>query len=351
MKNRALYNRINYFRKLLMLSVTRHIGHSTDSKNFESSEIKKLLIIRPNKRLGNLLLITPLLQVVEELFPSSKIDLFVRGGLANVVFERYKNISHIISLPKKPFKELIKYFKVFISLKREKYDLVINVDPNSSSGRLATRIAKGKIVFYNEENDDLKNSLADYIHFAKFPVYNFLHFLKQRSFIEYSKDIPLLDIKLSEAESANGKTILNNIVPSTKKTIGIYTYATGDKCYTKEWWGALYLKLKTEYEQKYNIVEILPIENESQIDFAAPSYYSTDIREIASVISNMEVYFGADCGIMHLASVAKTQTIGLFSTTSSDLYRPYGNGSIAIETNGMIVEEVFQQFKKNFIGS
>ena len=350
MKNRNLYNRINYSRKLLLLSITRYIGRSTniEIKDLERLAVKKILICRPNKRLGNLLLITPLVQEVVEFFPNSRIDLFVRGGLANVVFEQYNNVSRIITLPKKPFKELIKYIKVFISLKRENYDLVINVDPNSSSGRLATRIAKGRVVFFNEENDDLKASLEDYIHFAKFPVYNFRNFLKQKALVEGSKEIPLLDIKLSEAERINGKIILDSIVPSTKKTIGIYTFATGNKCYTKEWWGELYAKLIAEFEPKYNIVEILPIENESQIDFAASSYYSKDIREMAAVMAHMEVYFGADCGIMHLASAANTQTIGLFSTTSPDMYCPYGNGSVAIETNGMSVEGVFQQFKKVF---
>ena len=350
MKNRNLYNRINYSRKLFLMSMTRYIGRSTNikTKDLAKLEIKRILICRPNKRLGNLLLITPLVQEVVEFFPNSRIDLFVRGGLANVVFEQYNNVSRIITLPKKPFKELIKYIKVFISLKRENYDLVINVDSYSSSGRLATRITKGRIHFFNETNEELKASIKDYMHSAKLPIYNFRKFLRQKMAIEHKKEIPLLDIKLSEAELANGKTILNNIVPPTKKTIGIYTFATGSKCYTKEWWSELYAKLIAEFEPKYNIVEILPIENESQIDFAATSYYSKDIREIASVMAHMEVYLGADCGIMHLASAAKVQTIGLFSTTSLDVYHPYGNNSIAIKTNERSVEEVFQLFKMAF---
>ena len=67
------------------------------------ADIKRILICRPNHRLGNLLLITPLLQEVIETFPSAKIDLFVKGGIAPSLFLNYSNIGRIIQLPRRPF--------------------------------------------------------------------------------------------------------------------------------------------------------------------------------------------------------------------------------------------------------
>jgi hypothetical protein len=44
----------------------------------------------------------------------------------------------------------------------------------------------------------------------------------------------------------------------------------------------------------YNIIEILPVENVSQIAFKSPVFYSKDIREIGAVIANTEIFIGAD---------------------------------------------------------
>ena len=90
-----------------------------------------------------------------------------------------------------------------------------------------------------------------------------------------------------------------------------------------------YERLQSEYAD-YNIIEILPVENVSQISFLAPSFYSKDLREIGGLIANAEVFIGADSGMMHLASAAKTPTIGLFQKTNTRIYEPYNPGSLGI---------------------
>ena len=117
-----------------------------------------------------------------------------------------------------------------------------------------------------------------------------------------------------------------------KPVISIFTFATGDKCYDEIWWDKLYYKLK-EFERDFNILEILPMENISKINFASKSYYSRDIREIASVMYNCEVFIGADSGMMHLAHSSNTKTIGLFNITEPEFYGVYGDENISINTN------------------
>jgi hypothetical protein len=73
--------------------------------------------------------------------------------------------------------------------------------------------------------------------------------------------------------------------------------------------GSLYDRLKAEYSN-YNIIEVLPVENVSQIGFKAPTFYSKDVREIGALMANTEVFIGGDSGIMHLASASKVS--GLF---------------------------------------
>ncbi|MDR3287693.1 MAG: lipopolysaccharide heptosyltransferase family protein, partial [Prevotellaceae bacterium] len=185
--------KINNFRRNVMRSLTHGIGRTNIS---ESTKInaKRIFVARPNSRLGNQLMISPLLQELAQMFPECKIDLFVRGNVSSILFEKYENIDRIIKLPKKPFKEIFKYLKVWIALRKYRYDLAINVTEASSSGRLATKWVKAKFKLFNEINNELKTKYADYVHMAKFPVYNFRYFFSPES---VEKPIPTLNIRLT----------------------------------------------------------------------------------------------------------------------------------------------------------
>lgn len=336
----SFIKRINVFRRAIMRSMTKNIGTSTINPNLTlppKDEIKRVLISRPNQRLGNLLLITPLVQEVTATFPKCTIDLFVKGGLAPTLFENYKNINLIIELPKKPFKNLIQYFKVWATIQKQHYDLVINVDQNSSSGRLSTRFARAKYNFFGDLSDNNSIQYEDYEHIAKYPIYNFRSYLSQLGYEKKEDPIPSLDLKLTALEIAEGKKIVAEIVKNEKKTFCIFTYATGEKCYSATWWEAVYEKLITAFPD-YNIIEVLPVENISMISFKAPTFYSKDVREIGAVIANTEAFIGADSGIMHLASAVHTPTVGLFSVSNINKYKPYNNNSVAVNTNTNGVE-------------
>lgn len=327
-----------------MHSITKHIGSRyTEPKvgDLSITDIKKVLIIRPNHRLGNQLLLTPIVQEVINTFPNCEIDLFVKGGVAIPVFENYTQINNIIQLPKKPFSNLIKYAKGWLSIKQTPYDLVINGDKNSSSGRLLTQLSKARFKIFGNNYEDIASKYEDYEHISKYPVYNLRHYLKKLGLPETNAPIPLLDIKLKDSEIANGKKILEGIIKNNRKTICLYTNATGDKCYSEDWWQTFYARLQSEYTD-YNIIEMLPIENISKINFKAPHFYSKDIREMAAIIKNTAIFIAADNGVMHLASASLTPTVGFFSVTSSKMYAPYGNGSIALNTNETSVDDWFR---------
>ncbi|CAH8285786.1 ADP-heptose:LPS heptosyltransferase [Mariniflexile fucanivorans] len=332
---------INQVRRQLMHKITKSVGNSHSEPKIipgQKIDIKKVLIIRPNHRLGNQLLLTPLVQEVIDTFPNCEIDLFVKGGVAFPVFENYKQVKKIIQLPKKPFSNLFKYAGGWISIKSKSYDLVINGDKNSSSGRLLTQISNATFKVFGDVNEDIKKQYADYKHISKSPIYNLRHYLTKLGLPENLGAVPVLDIKLSDSELAKGKAILDAIIKNDKKTICIYTNATGNKCYSETWWETFYARLLKEYPE-YNIIEMLPIENISKINFKAPHFYSKDIREMGAIIKNTAIFIAADNGVMHLASASLTPTVGFFSVTQPQKYAPYGNGSIALNTNESTIED------------
>ena len=324
-----------------MRSLTRNVGTTqlvSDGATGPLIEIKRVLICRPNHRLGNLLLITPLVQEIENTFPDCKIDLFIKGGLGPIVFKNYKNVDRFIVLPKKPFNELVKYAKVWMSLKKHKYDIAINIAQSSSSGRISAQFSNSKYKFFGDDIEEIQSKYDDYVHMAKSPVYYFRYCLDKLGYKGSDNPIPSLNLKLSAVEIAEGQKALKQIVDNGKKTISIFTFATGEKCYSESWWEIFYGRLLKEYPD-YNIIEILPVENVSQIGFKAATFYSKDIREMGALIANTEVFIGADSGIVHLASASQTPTVGLFSVTQTSIYEPYGNKNIAINTNTTTIDE------------
>ena len=344
---------INVFRRRLTRVLTKNIGKTRLPKNIDltkKSEIKRVLICRPNHRLGNLLLITPLLQEVIAYFPNCKIDLLVKGGISPILFENYKNVDTIIPLPKKPFKEIFKYIGVWLSIRKQSYDMAINVVNSSSSGRLITQLSRSRHKLFGDIDESIQLKYQDHIHIAKSSVYEFRSYITKLGVDVNNKEIPPLNLKLSASELAEAHKILSELVHDTnKKTISIFTFATSDKCYSKAWWAEFYDRLKLEYAN-YNIIEILPVENVSQIGFKAPSFYSKDIREIAAVVANTELFIGADSGIMHLASSSLTPTVGLFSRVNQNTYQPFGNGSFAIDTNTSDIEDWIEGINGILIG-
>lgn len=337
--------KINAARRSLMRGLTKNVGKSNAvSKQSQDIKIKRILISRPNHRLGNLLLLTPLVQEVISTFPDSRIDLFVKGGVTPVIYKNYENIDTYIQLPKKPFSNLGKYIKGWFQLKFRKYDLAINSNPGSSSGRLSILATNATYKFFGDHDDELASKYSDYNHDAKKTIYNLRKFLTELGFPENTSKIPSLKIILDDEELEKGKQDLHKIVQNDKKTICLFTNATGAKIYSEEWWNTFYDKLKTAFPD-YNIIELLPVENISKLNFKIPNFYSTDIREMGGFLANCTLFIAADNGVMHLASSVNVPTIGLFQVTEQTVYEPYNDKSFSINTNNADQDKVIDLIK------
>ncbi|HEX6225322.1 MAG TPA: glycosyltransferase family 9 protein [Chryseolinea sp.] len=325
------FTEANHIDRVFPLEKTEHARRLHRNSTIDP-EIRRILICRPNHRLGNLLLITPLIQELAETFPECEIDLFVRGHVAPELFKNYQNIGEIIKLPKRAFPNVIEYAGSWMAIMKRKYDLVIDVDKGSSSGRLSLQLANGRHKISGDMLENLKSEFIDYEHHAKFPIYNFRNYLARHGFTKRRGPVPSVNLKLNAWEIAAGRKLLRQMVQNEKKTICLFTYATGNKCYSELWWTNFYNRLRYEFPAA-NIIEVLPVQNISKLAGKAPTFYSKDVREIGSLIANTDVFIGADSGIMHLANAVQTPTVGLFSVSNQKLYAPYGNNSVAIDTN------------------
>tara|TARA_R110002051_G_scaffold325872_2_gene432777 strand:+ start:14652 stop:15695 length:1044 start_codon:yes stop_codon:yes gene_type:complete len=325
---------INAIKRKAFRSLTGFFKNKIGKTISNNDAIKRILLCRPNHRLGNLLLLSPLVQELESTFPDSKIDLLVNQSCATQLYQNYDNVDLVIEFPQNPFKNPIKYIRTFVRLRSKKYDLAINAIMESCSGRFFMSITNAKFKFVGNRDTDKKER-----HIAKQVIYSLREFLPHIG-VKTNDAIPAnLDLRLANDELIHGGILVYDIVQNAQPTICLYTHATGNVCHTERWWLHLYEHLQKAFPD-VNILEVLPKENVSKIDFRAPPLYSNDIRELAAMIANTDVFIGADSGVMHLASASLTPTIGLFSVTDIEKHRPYNEGSVAINTNEVEIDEL-----------
>ncbi len=304
----------------------------------DKSLVKRILIARPNHRLGNMLLVTPLVQELQRDFPNAKIDVFAKGKLVDVIFENYDNYHSSIQLSRKPAKDILGYLKAWIFVLTKKYDLVVNVDAGSKSGGIAAKYSRSTCRVIGIKERPSIEKFADFMHLAKYPVYAYWS-----AFGIQTRTIAPLRLKLSETEKSRGLEIYRQLQENGKPIIFLFTYATSTKIYDGSWWRPFYDALHHEFGANYTFVEVLPVENISQFNHELKHYYSKDVREIAAVLANAKLFIGADSGMMHLAVASGVDTLGLFKVTQPQKYEPYGGKSGYIDTTKSTFSEMMAQ--------
>jgi len=306
--------------------------------------IHRVLICRPNHRLGNAVLISPLLAEVEALYPGAEIDLVSGGEAARMLFTNRFQVRQVFCLPRKIARHVWQTIGLLRQLRRSSYDLAIDACHGSQSGRLLLGVVKArfKIGFPDTRTnaDSLWHDLSWPDHLAHRSV-----FLLRTAYAgKVERPCETLNLRLSEGERQQAGKALAAVLGETqpapgRPVVGIFANATGAKRYGETWWEEFVDALLAS-QPNLLIVDVVAEHGQAQLGGDFASYYTRDLRRLASMIANMDGFISADCGVMHLAVASGTPTVGLFSVTRSSKYRPYGRSNTAIDTGGMSAAQV-----------
>jgi heptosyltransferase-3 len=337
---------IEEFRRTFLRGVFSTLaGPANGCVRLPSSGIHRVLLIRPNHRLGNTLLLTPILADIERAYPSAEIDIITAGQAAQDVFVGFDSVRNLLVLPRKIVRHPLVLLRTLHHLRSQRYDLAIDPCVSSQTGRALLLISRStyKLGFVGTDSAGRIScgvAIPSCVkHMAQLPVY-LLRMARGEAF-----DVapcPALDIRLSEAECKQGEQRLQRILgkpsPSAFR-IGVFGEATGAKVLSEAWWKAM-LETLPRARRDVVFVEILPAAGASKFGEAFASYYSTSIRRMAAVMAGLDLVISADCGVMHLAVASGRMTIGLFKVTDSSMYAPYGDNNFAVLVQGRSPEGV-----------
>lgn len=292
--------------------------------------IHRVLVCRHVHSLGNALLLTPLIAELGETFPGAEVEILCSCPAGDALFGTLPNVRRVRLLPRHLVTHLPATLGVLRSMRRERYDLVIDPDPRSHSGRRLARMAHARcsLGFSAAGKSGTLTHLvarpADVRHVAMLPVY-----LLRRALGEdpSARPYPLPGIALSPAELERGRATLAGLLAHAPAApgpcIGIFANATGAKRLTGAWWQAFIATLRA-HVPGCRIVEILPAFGRSLLDERFPCFYSSDLRKLAGLLAGLDAYVSSDCGVMHLAWASGVPTIGLFNSMDPAEWGPFG---------------------------
>ncbi len=340
-------------RKKLRTVLNRTLSLFSSQKNskfIDPSKIKKILLIRINYRMGNIIFMTPLIRALEKKLPDAKVDILVGASFTAPIIQEMPNIENVYIMSREITQNPIKLFKEIKKLNQNSYDLIINPITGSVTSNIATYLIKStlKLGFYKKDTWTPFNRTIEYLdnisHEALKPLALIDAFSgKKLSYNNY------LDIVLSDKEKVEGREILSNIIKPKidSKIIGIFRDARGEKRIENNWWVS-FIEEMQKNDSNILFVDILaPNEKESLIK-DMPSISSSNLRELAKIFSALDVFICGDTGPMHLASASFTPTIALFNVTSPSLYGPLGERDRVVQINDKAVSVVVKETYSHF---
>jgi ADP-heptose:LPS heptosyltransferase len=296
------------------------------------TRIHRVLICRSVHTLGDSLTLTPLLTELADVYPGAEVDIVCGCPVADALFEAFSNVRTVHRMPRHVAGHLLATARTLHAMRRKHYDLVIDPDPQSQSGRLLALSAHATYSLGYvgpKKSGTLTHGVAipvDLRHKAVTPVY----LLRSATGEDpAARKYPPPSLVLTDAERECGRRILARLTSACRQPgaigprIGVFANATRTKLLAGNWWRAFIEAFQTDLPD-CRIVEILPVFGKSMLEDRFACFYSSDIRKLAALIANLDAYVSADCGVMHLAWATGTPTIGLFNVTDPDEWGPFG---------------------------
>lgn len=358
-KNRSfLHTRIGDLRRAVADRLTRLLLGKPPQPSLEplpDSGVYRIVVCHLSHSLGNALLLTPLLQELERTYPEAEVDILTRSPVAQEIYGHYFNVRRLLRMPAHMVGHPWRTLAVLRELRRNRYDLAIDPDPQSQTSRLLLQRvdARYKLGFSSRRKSGHVTHSVPLPELLKskgqLPVYLLRQALgTQATGDESASPYPVPDIRLSEIELAQGRQALTRLLklrgsrPPQGGVLGIFANATGPKLLPQEWWDAFMRTLEPASSQ-FQIVEIVPASGQSMLHSHYPAYYSSDIRKLGSVLANLTSYISLDCGVMHLACATQVPTLAIFTVTNTAEWGPYGRNDRIVHASQRAPEDVARE--------
>lgn len=302
------------------------------------SEIHKILIIRLSS-IGDILLTTPLIRALRQKYPQAAIDFIVKEQYVDLL-KTNPRVSNVITFDHKAGIKELRTLKKHI--KKERYDLLVDIHKNFRSVYLRTGAGAGSVVKYRK--DYVKRFLLIRFGIKRFttvmPTYK--RYFRAVESLGIAPDnrgteLHIPGFTFKQAHSVLVKNGLRDNQPlivlcpgagfATKRWHVEGFAAVGD--YFARNHGAMIIILGSQYDEDA-CEAVQKRMMELSVNFAG----KFSLLEDAAVMQHSSLVVTNDTGLMHIAQTQKKPVVAIFGCTSRELgYFPFPENSFVIEKN------------------
>ncbi len=281
---------------------------------FNKDEFRKILLLRQD-RIGDMLITTPLLQILKEEFPTKKFDILLGEkniGAKNIV-EPYVNSIYLFE------KSVFKLLGLIKELKKQKYDLVIDLfDEPSTTSSIVIRLIKAKFSLgLKKEKSYAYSHLVPLLDRTKEHIVLRTAMLMLPFNIDPKEEYLKLEYRLDATEKETAEKSLG--IKGALKRIGINLSGSN----RGKFWGIennieLIIALEKQDEdleivlfgtREYTI-ELNEIKNKTNVKIAP---FVNSVHDYAAMLSTCDFLITPDTAAVHFASVFQIPTIPLYN--------------------------------------
>ena len=279
----------------------------------------KILVVR-FRQIGDSILAAPICTTLKQTFPDAQVDYVVYEHIAPI-FENHKYIDNVIKITKEEQKNIFKYIKKVWNVTRNHYDIVIDImsTPKSERFTLFSLGAKYRIGRAKKYRGYTYNYKINEPQGTKNKIDKFLKMLKplEKEYdIKYTEDFSInvsdeekkyMREKMEKAGLDFNKPVLafaiNARVPSKVFNIDKMLEITRRVVKDLEQQIIFYY---SPAEKEFALKAHERLENDPHI---FTNIETKDIRELAMLLENCDMFFGNEGGPRHLAHAVGIPTL------------------------------------------
>ncbi|EOA8958834.1 glycosyltransferase family 9 protein [Vibrio harveyi] len=312
----------------------------TNDSLIERDHIKNIIILRNNKRIGNVCFWLPFVKQVRLLYPYAHITVMLNKESQGEIL-RNIGIDELL-YSKFSFKNCIYFLSLLKQLKFKNYDLIL-VPKNSVEDSMICSFLNGinkvssKNIYRNNAYSHTFSPTNKHTHAALTTLY----LLEEIG----NKLIKPLDhtLNLTNKEVNSGKKEKSTLCSKADLTIAFFRGARGDKRLSNKEWLGIIEKLEVNYNKKIQWVEILSPDIKEPLIGSSLTYSNRNMRMLASFLRNMDAFISCDTGPLHLADAANVRCMGLYNKTDPKIFGLLNKKSIEVDLLTFNASKILKQ--------
>ncbi len=327
---------------------------------FKRAEINRILVIRMG-HIGDVVLVTPALGLLNRLFPQAEISVLVRSG-TEAMLQNHPLIKRIYSggeivgnqqMHKRTkaslfqrLRQIPRGIKLLRELRRRHFDLVVDFSGGDRSMLYAFFSGAPERVCYRRQEQQFFGKHRFYTHV--YPDPGIVHKVVKDAALLHSFAIATGRTEVPEREFKPGPLVLipppQDLEWAEKRWAAIGNGKRPRvvlhpasrvlyKCWNSQKWAAVISQLQAEFDAQV-VVTSGPDSKERELAKAVvglcPRPIQTQLGDVslsqlAALIQNADLFLGVDTAPMHIAAGVGTKVIAVFGPSRHEIWAPWGS--------------------------